>query len=930
MNGGGSRQRVPLNLRASLTPGETALPLVLVPASGVMAAKRRGGAACVRCQPFLCPRPFSAGETGRKAKEEGGNARRERGRWLRRRRFRPGPRWRRPLSVPCHSERRRRRRPRPGLCDARRRAAMDFPQHSKQVLEQLNQQRQLGLLCDCTFVVDGIDFKAHKAVLAACSEYFRMLFVDQKDVVHLDISNAAGLEQVLEFMYTSKLKLSLENVEDVLAVAGFLQMQEIISACNSLRTLSAPAEAAVESPGDPPTAGQEKTAGGGKEATETPRDLEETPQPPPSSIQKEAAMDPTQEHEEEEEQEAECAAGKGSAVEDDVSSPVAETSQTEGSSPGESSAAPKLALSRAAEDAEPSDLKLPSEMEVELEGKGEGTVPPDAEVPSQAHDAQLANGNSQDEEESGGTDSGGENAGEARLLRSGTYSDRTESKTYGSVTHKCEDCGKEFTHTGNFKRHIRIHTGEKPFTCRECSKAFSDPAACKAHEKTHSPLKPYSCEECGKSYRLISLLNLHKKRHTGEAKYRCEDCGKLFTTSGNLKRHQLVHSGEKPYRCDYCGRSFSDPTSKMRHLETHDTHKEHKCPHCEKKFNQVGNLKAHLKIHIADGPLKCRECGKQFTTSGNLKRHLRIHSGEKPYICVHCQRQFADPGALQRHVRIHTGEKPCQCLICGKAFTQASSLIAHVRQHTGEKPYVCERCGKRFVQSSQLANHIRHHDNIRPHKCSVCNKAFVNVGDLSKHIIIHTGEKPFLCDKCGRGFNRVDNLRSHVKTVHQGKAGMKVLEHGEGDEFNIVTVASDEMVTLATEALAATAVTQLTVVPVAAPVTADETEALKAEITKAVKQVQEADPNTQILYACDSCGEKFLDANSLAQHVRIHTAQALVMFQADTDFYQQYGAPTAAWQPEQVIPSGELLFRTRDGNEVQPTSLPTEAPQTAE
>lgn len=69
---------------------------------------------------------------------------------------------------------------------------MDFPQHSQQVLEQLNQQRQLGLLCDCTFVVDGIDFKAHKAVLAACSEYFRMLFVDQKDVVHLDISNAAG------------------------------------------------------------------------------------------------------------------------------------------------------------------------------------------------------------------------------------------------------------------------------------------------------------------------------------------------------------------------------------------------------------------------------------------------------------------------------------------------------------------------------------------------------------------------------------------------------------------------------------------------------------------------------------------------------------------------------------------------------------------
>lgn len=43
-------------------------------------------------------------------------------------------------------------------------------------------------------------------------------------------------------MYTAKLSLSPENVEDVLAVAGFLQMQEIVSACNALKSLSVPPE----------------------------------------------------------------------------------------------------------------------------------------------------------------------------------------------------------------------------------------------------------------------------------------------------------------------------------------------------------------------------------------------------------------------------------------------------------------------------------------------------------------------------------------------------------------------------------------------------------------------------------------------------------------------------------------------------------------
>lgn len=50
----------------------------------------------------------------------------------------------------------------------------------------------------------------------------------------------AGLGQILEFMYTAKLTLNPQNVEDVLAVATFLQMQEIVNACSAYKSLTGP------------------------------------------------------------------------------------------------------------------------------------------------------------------------------------------------------------------------------------------------------------------------------------------------------------------------------------------------------------------------------------------------------------------------------------------------------------------------------------------------------------------------------------------------------------------------------------------------------------------------------------------------------------------------------------------------------------------
>ena len=52
--------------------------------------------------------------------------------------------------------------------------------------------------------------------------------------------------------------------------------------------------------------------------------------------------------------------------------------------------------------------------------------------------------------------------------------------------HTCKVCGHIFTHTGHFKRHMMIHTGEKPFSCTVCGKAFSRKDTLKSHYLSHS------------------------------------------------------------------------------------------------------------------------------------------------------------------------------------------------------------------------------------------------------------------------------------------------------------------------------------------------------------------------------------------------------------------------------------------------------------
>ncbi|XP_023258270.1 zinc finger protein 271-like [Seriola lalandi dorsalis] len=92
----------------------------------------------------------------------------------------------------------------------------------------------------------------------------------------------------------------------------------------------------------------------------------------------------------------------------------------------------------------------------------------------------------------------------------------------------------------------------------------SDSAAFQRNMRKH-----YCCSLCGRTFRHAGDYKKHNRVHTGEKPYCCSVCGKRFSQSGYLTVHLRYHTGEKPFGCSHCGKSFSHSSNMKKHLQTH-------------------------------------------------------------------------------------------------------------------------------------------------------------------------------------------------------------------------------------------------------------------------------------------------------------------------------------------------------------------------
>ncbi|KAG5272187.1 hypothetical protein AALO_G00162620 [Alosa alosa] len=112
-----------------------------------------------------------------------------------------------------------------------------------------------------------------------------------------------------------------------------------------------------------------------------------------------------------------------------------------------------------------------------------------------------------------------------------------ERKLKPKASQQCPICNKVIQGAGKLPRHMRTHTGEKPYMCTICEVRFTRQDKLKIHMRKHTGERPYICLHCNSKFVHNYDLKNHLRIHTGVRPYQCEHCYKSFTRSDHLHRH---------------------------------------------------------------------------------------------------------------------------------------------------------------------------------------------------------------------------------------------------------------------------------------------------------------------------------------------------------------------------------------------------------
>ncbi|XP_043848657.1 zinc finger and BTB domain-containing protein 44 isoform X3 [Dromiciops gliroides] len=479
------------------------------------------------------------------------------------------------------------------------------PSHSQEMLGKLNMLRNDGHFCDITIRVQDKIFRAHKVVLAACSDFFRTKLVgqaedDSKNVLDLHHVTVTGFIPLLEYAYTATLSINTENIIDVLAAASYMQMFSVASTCSEFMKSSIL--------WNTPNNQQEKGLDAGQENNSncnfTSRDGSLSPVSSECSVV-ERTIPVCRESRRKRKSYIVMSPESPLKCSTQTSSPQVLNSSASYSEPRNQPVDSSLAFPWTFPFG--IDRRLQSEKVKQVENPRTLELP----GPSEA----------------------------ARRMTDYVTCESTKANlplvTEEDVRVKVERLSDEEVH----------EEVSQPVSASQSS--LSDQQTVPGSEQVQEDLliSPQSSSigsvdegvtEGLPTLQSTSSTNTHAddedrterpSPNGPDRPFQCPTCGVRFTRIQNLKQHMLIHSGIKPFQCDRCGKKFTRAYSLKMHRLKHEGKRCFRCQICSATFTSFGEYKHHMRVsrHIIRKPriYECKTCGAMFTNSGNLIVHLR-------------------------------------------------------------------------------------------------------------------------------------------------------------------------------------------------------------------------------------------------------------------------------------------------------------------
>ncbi|XP_001518893.3 zinc finger and BTB domain-containing protein 11 isoform X1 [Ornithorhynchus anatinus] len=659
--------------------------------------------------------------------------------------------------------------------------------HCQTVLNQLNQQRLSNQFCDVTLLIEGEEYRAHKSVLSANSEYFRELFIEKgavsshEAVVDLSGFCKASFLPLLEFSYTSVLSFDFSNMAEVAMLARHLFMSEVLEICENVHKLMEDKQITIYKKGEVHTVEStqnlsERTGSPVPSGGDGPGVLlsfagngavglavnGQSPDPGPGgeSAQRTEPPIPSESRDSSESRVSPAPTDVGS----DRSEPVADPPEEEAADDGikrESSESreenpvsepcPEPAVEEAMDTAAPRNGA--ADPEENGTGNGETALGGHAEEPEGQRGEPPSAGDGSPE-------------GEGALGPDDTYKSRLRQRSVS-------EGGYIRLHKGLEKKHQNRKANPKSAVQQVAMKLVQRGKKMK-QPKRDAPENPdeessHKCSECGMVFQRRYALIMHTLKHERTKDYKCPLCKKEFQYSASLRAHLIRHTRktEAPSSA-----ATEDPSGTS--AEKGRTKREFICSICGRSLPKLYSLRIHMLKHTGVKPHACQVCGKSFTYKHGLKLHLALHEAQKQFQCELCEKSFVTKRSLQEHLSIHTGESKYLCSICGKSFHRASGLSKHLKKHQPKpevRGYQCTQCDKSFFEARDLRQHMNKHLGVKPFQCEFCEKCYSWKKDWYSHVKSHSVTDPYRCNVCGKEFYEKALYRRHVKKATHGKKG---------------------------------------------------------------------------------------------------------------------------------------------------------------